>query len=152
MTRKHTRRRVIVPLPPRGLRPKLDAHQVNDLTLAHVANLDIVARGQATEEVLWQWIGGVLTWSRVATLLQVGEPEMAQQLELTHSLVERYGRTGRGGFSGTEYQLAKDGLQVMDQLAEMVDRATAIAAAAWSENKVDQLVAECARREGTVAC
>ena len=46
-------------------------------------------------------------------------------------------------FTGTDYQIAKAGLDVMDQLAELVDRPTAIAAANWSEAKVAQMVAEC---------
>ena len=43
-------------------------------------------------------------------------------------------RTGRVGFNGAEYQLAKDGIGYMDQLAEIVDQRTAIEAADWSEH------------------
>lgn len=147
MTRKHTRRRVIVPLPPKGLRPKLARDQLRDLGICHLQNLDAVATGQGTEATLWQVVGAALTWSKVAELLKVGEPEMREQLELTSSLVERFGRTGRVLFTGTEYQVAKEGVQVMDQLAEITDRPTAVKAADWSEAKVDELQAQCAARE-----
>ena len=129
--------------PPRGLRPRLAPDQVRDLSLVHHVNLDAIATGQADETTLWQTVGGALTWCRVAERLQLGEAEMAQQLQLLERVVERYGRTGRVGFTGEEYQLAKVGVIVMDQLAEQVDRPTAIAAAEWSERKVGELEAAC---------
>lgn len=136
---------------PRGLRPKLARDQVVDLSLAHNANLDTIARGGAGEEVLWQWVGGLFTWSRAADLLDLGQAEIEPQLVMAAAVIERYGRTGRVAFTGPEYQLAKTGVLVMDALAERVDRATAIAAADWSENKVNELAAQCARREGQAA-
>lgn len=151
MTRKHCQRRVWAPVPPRGLRPKLDAGQLTDLALAHIVNLDMISRGEADEATLWQMVGGVLTWSRTADLLGVGVAEMRAQLELATRVVERFGRTGRIGFSGLEYQAAKLGVQVMDDLAEIVDMHTAIAAAEWGEARVNLLEAQCRRAEGTAA-
>ncbi|MGV8824002.1 hypothetical protein [Methylibium petroleiphilum] len=143
MTRKRCHRRVIVPMPPRGLRPRLANDQVRDLAMVHLVNLDAIAKGTADESTLWQWVGGLFTWSRVATMLQAGEPEMELQLALATAVLERYERTHRIGFSGPEYQQAKDGVIVMDQLAELVDRPTAIAAAEWSEIKVSRLAGGC---------
>jgi len=141
------------PQPPRGLRPRLTHEQLLDLGLAHVVNLDAIARGEADESMLWQWAGGVLTWSRVAIMLDRGAAEMVEQVSLAARLVERYGRTGRVLFTGTDYQVAKDGVALMDELARHVDRPTAIAAANWSERKVAEMVAECGRgaaaNEGT---
>jgi hypothetical protein len=145
MSRKRCRRQPIVPMPPRGLRPKLTHGQVTELALAHITNLDLISKGQADEEVLWQMVAGVLTWSRVAELLDMGVAEMAPQLELATRVVERYGRTGKVGFSGTEYQVAKLGVEVMDALAEVVDQPTASAAADWSEEQVNLLAARCGR-------
>ena len=107
MTRKHTPRRVWLPVPPRGLRPKLAHHQVRDLSLVHHVNLDSIATGQADAETLWQTIGGALTWSRIAERLGLGEPEMALQLKMLDHVTERYVRTGKVRFTGPEYQLAK---------------------------------------------
>lgn len=129
----------------RGLRPKLTRDQRLDLGLCHVANLDVIARGEAQESMLWDWVGSVLTWSKVAEMLDLGVDEMVQQLALAERLVSRYGRTGRVAFDGPDYQLAKIGLEVMDQLAHQVDRPTAIAAADWSERRVNEMAAECAR-------
>lgn len=131
------KRRPVNPVP-RWLRPKLRADQVRDLSLAHHANLDAIARGVADSSVMWQWAGGCLTWSRVAELLQRGEAEMAQQLHLVEAVIARFRRTGRVGFSGTEYQLAKLGVQVMDALAELVDVPTAQQAADWSEAEINR--------------
>lgn len=139
MSRKRCNRRRIVPMPPPGLRPKLDRLQVRDLSMAHHINLDAIAHGTADEALLWQVFGGVLTWSRAAELSGQGVPEMREQLALVESLLERYGRTGRIAYTGPELQLARDGVAVMDRLAELVDRATAIAAADWSEACVTAL-------------
>lgn len=171
MTRKRRRRQVIVPMPPRGMRPRLDAGQTLDLALAHMTNLDLVSKGQAGPEVMWQMLGGVFTWHRVAELMPPGtqvivaDPDgpaeafavvpavdaMRAQLELVTGVVERYGRTRRVGFSGPEYQLDKVGVDVMDQLAAVVDRATAVAAADWSEARVNALEATYAQMRAETA-
>ncbi len=122
------------------MRPRLDATQVRDLGLCHVVNLDAIATGAADASTLWQWVGGVLTWSRVAEALQAGALEMRAQLEVAQRVIERFRRTGRVGFSGLDYQLAREGVQVMDQLSEVVDKATAVAAAEWSEARLNALL------------
>lgn len=144
MTRKRCRRRAVQPLPPRGLRPRLAPDQVRDLGLAHVTNLDAMARGEGDHTTLWHWAEAVMTWSRVAELLGAGQAEMGGQLELVATVLERYRRTRRALFTGTEYQLAKLGVGYMDDLAAIVDRATAEAAAAWSELYIAQRQAELA--------
>jgi hypothetical protein len=124
----------------------LDAGQRRDLGLAHIINLDTIAGGRGDDDVLWQVVGGVLTWLRVAGALKRGEEEMQQQLALVTRLVERYRATGRVEFAGDDYALAKVGVNVMDALAEAVDRPTAIAAAEWSEAQVAHMNNECERR------
>jgi hypothetical protein len=142
MARKRTPRRVIIPMPPRGLRPRLAVDQQRDLAICHIENLDAMVHGDASEGTLWQVVGAALTWSRVAQLLGVGEPEMLLQMSMVTAVVERYGRTGKVAFTGPEYQLAKDGTLVMDELARIVDRPTAVVAAEWSERRVNQIEAE----------
>lgn len=141
MTRKRCHRRPIVPQLPPGLRPKLSADQVLDLSLCHVINLDAIARGDAEPSMLWDLAGSVLTWSRAAQLVGAGVPEMTRQLEMIERLIERFRRTNRVLFDGPDYQLAKHGLQVMDELARTVDKAIAIAAADWSEREINRMAA-----------
>lgn len=124
---------------PRAFRPKLAPDQVRDLAVVHLENLDAIANGQGTPELMWQVAGGIFTWHRVAEKLQAGVPEMTALLELVERLIERFKRTGRVGFSGTEYQLARHGVDYMDQLAEIVDRRTAIEAAEYSERLLAEL-------------
>lgn len=131
---------------PAGLRPKLRADTVRDLALCHIQNLDAIATGGATLDTLWHWVESVLTWYRVAQLIQAGEDEMAVQLEVAVRLVERYGRSQRVRFDGQDYQLAKRGLQVMDELALLVDWPTAKQAVIWSEAEVARMT-EAARQE-----
>lgn len=103
MTRKRTHRRHVVPLPPRGLRPRLAHDQLVDLGLAHLANLDAIATGRADSGVLWQTAGGVFTWSRVAELLHLGEPEMTTQLHVIP--VEQFMDDGE---TSTDYSVLMD--------------------------------------------
>jgi len=139
MRHRSLRRAELLSRLPRAFRPKLAPDQVRDLALAHVVNLDAIATGQAGEEILWQQVGGTLTWCRVAELLGMGEPEMAEQLQLLEQVVARYRSTGRVVFTGPEYQLAKKGLQVMDLLATIVDRPTALQAADWGELRMNEM-------------
>jgi hypothetical protein len=124
-----------------GLRPKLDAGQLRDLSLAHITNLDAIATGTANVETLWQWAGGWYTWSRVAELKRIVCPEIVEQMALVATVTERFRRTGRIAFTGPEYQRAKRGCEIMDDLAELTDRHTAELAATWSEHRIAAIVA-----------
>lgn len=126
-------------LPPPGLRPKLRRDQLRDLALCHLETLDAIAKGEGKSATLWDFAGAALTWSKAAELMQIGEAEMTAQLELALSLIERYRRTGRVAFSGPEYQAAKAGVAVMDQLAEIVDHPRAVIAAEWSERRLQAI-------------
>lgn len=127
-------------LPPPGLRPRLRSDQLRDLALCHIQALDSIARGDATSTTLWQVAEAALTWSKAAELMHIGETEMAAQLELALSLIVRYKRTGRVAFSGPEYQAAKAGVEVMDELAEHTDRATALAACEWADRRISAVM------------
>lgn len=133
MKRKTKPRRVWPALPPRGLRPKLQPHQVRDLALAHLTNLDLMVKGQGDEGLMWQVAEQTLVWSRVAQLTGHLQDEMHAQLLVVAEVIRRFGRTGRVGFSGLEYQTAKAGIEVMDALAEVVEKHQAVEAAEWAE-------------------
>lgn len=140
--KKSCRRKVWLPAPPRGMRPKLSDSKILDLALAHIMNLDDIAKGGASEDVLWQWVGGVLTWTLAANAMQIGAPEMAVQYELARAMIDRLNRTNKVGFSGPEYQTAKDGVAIMDSLAEIVDLETAVQAAIISQDAIDALISQ----------
>lgn len=132
---------------PKWLQPKLSDDQVSGLGMAHIANLDAISKGQADGHTMWQWVGGMLTWLRVAELMGTGHPEMLDQIPLAVSVIERYGRTGRVAFTGPEYQLAKSGCDVMDALASIAPQHIAAQAADWSEALTNQWEAERAMPE-----
>ena len=127
-------------LPPPGLRPRLRSDQLRDLALCHIQALDSIARGDAQSSTLWQVAEAALAWSRAAYLMHIGEAEMHAQLELALSLIERYKRTGRVLFTGSEYQDAKAGVAIMDELAERTDRATALAACEWADRRISAVM------------
>lgn len=114
----------------------LQADQVRKLSMCHHVNLDAICTGLAEPGMLWDFIGGVMCWWKVAQLLGAGLPEMNAQLELAARLCERWARTGRVLFDGPDMQLARDGVGYMDDLAAQVDTATAWQAAAWSQREV----------------
>lgn len=139
MSRKRCQRRSIVPQPPRGLRPRLSNDQRQDLEIVHLQTLDDLAKGRGTVETLWDWAGSVFTWGRAAEIAQTGAEEMAAQHELATAICARFKNTGRVLFTGPEYQLAKQGVEIMTALAHTVDRATAVQAALWSEQRLQQV-------------
>ncbi len=151
--RRHTLTKAeLVARLPRLVRPKLDRAQVRDLALCHVLALDDIAQGRATEERLWDWVGGVLTWHYTAHALGVLTAEMTAAGEMAHRLIQRFEQTGRVGFSGPDYQLAKDAVAWMDELAERTDQPTAAQAAEWSERTVQALADQSfARRQAAAA-
>lgn len=139
--RRRPRKAELLARMPRAFRPKLRPDQLRDLGLAHIENLDAIATGQAEPSMIWDYVGGVLTWWKVAQALGVGQPEMDLQLEVATRLVERFGRTNRVLFDGPDLQLARTGVVVMDMLAELVDYPTASAAADWAEHEVNRMAA-----------
>jgi len=131
-----------------GLRPKLVRDQLIDLALVHHSNFDLIAKGQGTHHLLLDCVASVLTWSHVADALvrrQLITEEavqlMTQQVLILERMAQRYARTGRVAFDGPDMQLAKEGLDIMDELARLVDRPTAVAAADWSEMRMAQIEA-----------
>lgn len=117
----------------------LQPGQVQSLSMCHHVNLDAICKGQAEPAMLWDFIGGVLTWWKAAQLLGAGVAEMDAQLELAARLCERWARTGRVLFDGPDMQLARDGVGYMDDLAAQIDTANAWKAAEWSQREVERL-------------
>jgi hypothetical protein len=131
-----------------GLRPKLVRDQLTDLALVHHSNFDLIAKGKGTHQLLLDYAASVLTWSYVANALVKRElitadavDLMTEQVLMVERMVARYGRTARIAFDGPDMQLGKDGLDVMDELARLVDRPTAVAAADWSEMRMAEMEA-----------
>lgn len=117
----------------------LQPDQLQKLSMCHHVNLDAICSSQAEPAILWDFIGGVLTWWKAAQLLQAGIDEMDTQLEVAARLCERWSRTGRVLFDGPDMQLARDGVAWMDQLAGLVDTRTAWLACDWSQREVERM-------------
>lgn len=139
--KKRTRRKVTIPLPPRGLRPKLGPAQITDLSLLHWSNLNAIALGKADAGDAWQWANGALLWLRVAQILSRRQPaaygpalaSMERQVHAADAVLQRLARLGRVGFSGEEYVVAKEACDWMEALASAIDLPTAMAAAEWAD-------------------
>lgn len=128
---------------PRWMRPKLNKTSLMELGLAHWTNLDALATGQGTTDIMWQVGGGILTWQRVADVVGQGASEMAEQLALFDRVVAHWQATGRVEWpTPNDYDLARKGAQVMDLLAELVDAYTALQAAIWAERRIKAIEAE----------
>ena len=137
---------------PACFRRKLDRQQLRDLAICHITNLDAVARGDAGPEILWDIVGGALTWHRVAATMGVGEPEMDEQTAVATRLLERWQATGRVEWDSDDYALARRGVVVMDELALIVPLTIAVEASAWSTLELDRVSNAAARaRAGAMA-
>ena len=137
--RKRCHRRPITARPPIGLRclgPKLEADQIAALAIAHHTHVDLIVNGKGTPELLWEMAGAALGWSRCAEVLGMGETEIAADLETIAAVLKRWERTGRVGYTGLELQRARAGLEVVDQLARLVDLPTALAGMNWAEEEI----------------
>ncbi len=110
--------------------------------IAHIDTLNDIATGAGTYATLRDWVSNVLTWSWAAEAMSLGVDEMGEQLQVCLRLIERHRRTGRVAFDGPDYQLAKRGVEVMDELASQVPRAIALDAVAWSTLKLLDLCGE----------
>ncbi len=142
MSGRIERRTLQAPALPRWLRPKLTRDQRLATGLILYQKLADVQQGVATVDTLWDMVRDAFTWSRTAELLGSGHEEMLAYLELVERMVERYGATGRVEFtSQAEDGLARLAAAWMEDLAEITDRDTAVAAAQWSEACVDALCA-----------
>ena len=126
--RKRTRRTVWLKVPPKGLRPLLPEAQQVDLNLLILGLVDQIAAGQAPVETMWDYARSVFTMSVMADMMDLGAPEMAEQLRCATRLIERWQRTGRVLFDGPDLQLARAGTEVMAAIAASVDEPTALAA------------------------
>ena len=133
--------------PPPGLRPKLQRSQVIDLGLAHLANVDAIAKGDGTPEILWQLAGGAYTWLAAASTMAERDPQaFAEALAAMQAMVvvcddvaQRWQRTGRVGFSGPELLAAREAVGWMDALAEVVERDDAIVCAEIGEQRCNRM-------------
>lgn len=133
-------RRAQPALPPRGLRPRYSAADVQRMQLAHTGNLDGIATGVASETVIWDEVTNALTWTYVSNALGVHQAAMERQLQLVTRLMDRYSRTGRVRYDGPDYQQAKTGVLVMDELATLTDVITAEQALTWAQAEMAAMV------------
>jgi hypothetical protein len=139
MSRKRCHRITRAALPPKGLRIMLKPETRRALAIAHHTHVDLVARGQATIDTVWEMAAAALGWLRMAQALEMGEPEMHADIDVLMALLQRWERTGRVGYSGPELQQARAGLEVVDELARLIDWPTACAAINWAEDKVNAI-------------
>lgn len=117
----------------------LTQEQIKALALAHLTNVDAIARGQADVGVLWDLAEAALQWSLVADALRQQHPDnadleeaaagMRQHLDTAIGVVKRWSATGRIVFRGPELTQAREAIDWMDALAETVDQLTAYSCA-----------------------
>lgn len=131
-------RKAYLPRPaliPRGLGPKMSRDQLRDLALCHLVNLDAIASGSATPAILCDWAESVLVWSQVADRVG-GSEQMSAQADVAANVIARFRETGTVFLTDEEIELAREGVAVMDALAETVDQYSAIEAVTWARLEV----------------
>lgn len=141
----HLKRNAIKDLAlPKFWRPKMEATQQLD---AKVTHWDLVSRfsdGTATQDDLWDWMETGFTYSQMMRLLVEDGLELtdealnaiAEQLNIYESVIDRFKRTGRIGFSAQELLIARAAASVMDGLIEADRHGIAVRAALWSAGQM----------------
>lgn len=133
-------RRVVTAKVLRQLRPRLTATQRRLMAIIQLQKLADLHDGVATEATLWDLARDAFTWSYVAHQLDAGVEEMTTHLEIVTRMVEHFGHTGRVEFTSRAQDLAvRLGCAYMEDLAELTDLETAIAAMHFSEAQVNTM-------------
>ena len=125
---------------PKFWRPALSAEVKLNAKLTHWDLLNRISSGAATFDDLRDWIETGLTYSQMMRMLVEDGTEfttealdaIAAQIGIYESVIARYGRTGRVGFSGPELLTARAAACVMDSLIELDRHGIAERAAHWS--------------------
>lgn len=134
------RRTLKSPHAPARMAPRLSAEQRRDIAIVALQSVRDIDLGLATEETLWNLVRDALTLSHAAELLGAGQREMREHLEHITTMVRHYGAAGRVEFTSARQAAAvRLGLAYMEDLAGLVTREMAIAAALFSERLVEEL-------------
>lgn len=126
-------------IPKFWLRP-LTSDQMTRCKLAHWTTIDQFTSGRATETELWDLVYNGFMYAELMRLLKAdGTPiteeavaAITEHLETFTSVIERFKRIGRVGFSAPELLAARAAAEVMDQLIEMDRFGFSVRAAEWS--------------------
>lgn len=132
-------------LPPPGMRPKLDTAKIWAIAINMQSNVGELTAGTMDDSILWDFVGGLLTWKRVAQELKYKEAYAVLHVVYTTaaaSAIVSWITKGVAKFSEDEAPKVYESLPWCEALAEVVDLLTATAAAKWSQSLVDQLSAE----------
>ena len=131
-----------VALPPPGMRQMLGQAKVWAVLINMESNIAAIRSGEANVATLWDFIGGLLTWQRVAFERRFTEAEAVMlrvRNQVIVGLIERWDATGAITMPDDELKLMTEALPWIEALAENCDETTARAAAIWGQQNVDML-------------
>lgn len=137
--------KIRVALPPPGLRPKLGAAKVWAIAINMQQNVSDLTVGTMDDNILWDFIGGVLTWKRVAEVLKYQDAfAVLNDVYTTAAASAAVSWITKGVARFTEDELRKvyESLPWCEALAQEVDVVTATAAANWSQSLLDRMAAD----------
>lgn len=129
-------------VPPAWLRPKMSTAKVWAVTINMQTNVVELTKGTADDSILWDFIGGVLTWKKSAETLGYEEAFAVLEgiyLEVVSSLAAGWIASGVSKLTEDESRRCFEALPWCEALAETVDMITATAAANWSQFVLDSL-------------
>lgn len=132
---------------PKFWRPKLKSSQCLDAKVIHWDLITRFSSGTATSDDLWDWLETGYTYVRIMQLqIEDGReftPEavgaMSDQIDIYASVIDRFRRTGRVGFSGTELLTARSAACIMDGLIEIDRHGIALRAGHWAVEQMNKI-------------
>ena len=125
---------------PKFWRPRLSAAQKLSCRTIHWDLIDRFTSGTADREVLWDWMETGLTYHQFMRYLEQDGTNftveameaVTEQLAIYESVVARFARTGRVGFSAQELLVARAAAMVFDSLLDLDRNGLLVKAAQWS--------------------
>ena len=132
---------------PKYWQPKLAQSTQTTVKVIHWDLFNRFTDGTATSTELWDWIETGLTYSRMAQLLAEdgvtvsteAQAAIAEQLSIYDSVMARFKKAGRAGFSPAEYLVARAAVQSMDTIIELDRHGLGMRAAMWSSEQMPTL-------------
>lgn len=131
-----------VALPPPGMRQMLGQAKVWAVLINMESNIAAIRSAEATQAKMWDFIGGLLTWQRVAFERRFTDAEAVMlrvRNQVIVGLIERWDSTGAISMPDDELELMNVAMPWIEALAENCDETTARAAAIWGQQNVDML-------------
>lgn len=114
---------------------------LTELGISNWGLLTQLTSAGAADVDLWNWLGSLLMYTHMAERVEDAalHAGLAAAVEATMTVVTRFKRLGRVGFSGPELTACREAVQWMEALAEVTPNAIAIECGTRAERELERI-------------